>query len=175
MTLTNSRRFQPVPVAGTFPNKAHIEGGDDTAVALSMYFKGPNADWSYSETAEGLTGETAVSGIDLDESPGLIYAGRAGAGVTVSFKDLDIQGSLFNTPEATDEITVVILKNNTLVGYADEGLVSEFDTATVEFNGAAYLDNMQAGDVIRIALKSQEGNEASLDFDVVENGVINIE
>jgi hypothetical protein len=121
-------------------------------------------DWTYSATAEGRTGEVAVSGIDLDGEPGLIYSGPAGGAVRVTCRDLDVaEGTI--APEAADSVVAALFLNNDIVAFADEGYTAELDTeAAVEFNFDTYVGGLQVGDVLRLGLVG--GGEEVSDWDV---------
>ena len=176
MTLTSSKKLVPNPTDGDFSEVAAAEtpggefGTDNVAVALPLegVTTTPGADWTYSATAEGGTGETPVNGIDLDGQPGMIYSGPAGAAIRVEFKGLDVsEGTI--APEASDSVVAAIFKNNAIVAFAEEGFTNEIDTGTpVEFNGQAYVGGLQNGDVIRIGLVG--GSEETADWDVAVGG-----
>lgn len=163
MTLTNSLRLQPHPVYGSVEGNFSNGLNEGLAEALPLVDLSPgnNQDWTYSATAESLGGEVAGSqGYDVDEEPGLIYAGAAGGAVTVEVADLDLApGWEGAVAEATDTWNVVIFRNNEMVGGSDEGATGEFDSETVEFNCESYVGNLQTGDVLRVCLVATEGNE----------------
>lgn len=122
--------------------------------------------FTYSATAEGRTGEVAVNGNDVDDEPGLIYTGPSGVAFNIGFTLLNVaEGTI--APEATDEVTAVLFVNNTIVGFADEGFVSEVDTETaVEFNmeNGTYVVLME-GDVVRLGLLGSGDETADWDVD----------
>lgn len=176
MTLTHSRPLGVKPVSGGVDAITKASPLEGTAEALSATYHGPNVDWTYSETAEGRTGETPINGLDMDGEPGLIYAGPAGASAQVAFTNVDVKaaGTGASLPEATDQYTVGIFRNNELVKQCDEGWQAEFDSETVEFNGDGVVTNLQSGDVLRIGLLTHESSEDSLQLTVDEGGEINI-
>jgi hypothetical protein len=115
-------------------------------------------DWIYSATAEGLTGETAVLGLDVDDEPGVIYSGTPGAQCSVR-----VEGSIVGEGtiggEAGDSGTLVVLRNNTVVGIAEEGFVDLGVAATYDMNVTeCVVTNLQQGDVLRLAYLS-DGSE----------------
>jgi hypothetical protein len=179
MTLTNSRPLRPTAVTGAFDDAPAASALEGTAEALDLLFDGnANGDWTYSATQEGRTGEVAGdTGADMDGEPGLRYDGPAGASVRVNVTDLDIgpSTSASGAPEAADEFTVGLFRNNDIIGHADEGWASEFDTATAEFNVSAVVDNLQPNDVLRVGLMAHEGNEDSVFLGVAHGGSFNIE
>lgn len=149
--------------------EAALEG---TAVALALVTESVNTQWTYSATAEGLTGEVAVAGIDMDGQPGLIYSGPVGGQVRVSFTNIDVAGSKALLPGAADAFALAVFKNNSLVGVADEGFAVEFDTATAEYNGSTIVGNMQTGDVLRFAVMTEAASEDGQLLTVVNGGEI---
>lgn len=177
-----SRHMQPfriVPTYGDFTEAAAAEtaegtkGTDNLGEALALEGIVPadgvlpleGGTLEYNATAEGKTGELAVAGIDLDEEPGLVYGGPSGVfnHLQVRVTNLDVlEGTI--APEATDSVTAAVLVNNTVVGFADEGYVSEIDTGILtEFN-IDCIATVTEGDVIRIALLG--GGEEVSDWDV---------
>jgi ATP-dependent protease HslVU (ClpYQ) peptidase subunit len=69
------------------------------------------------------------------------------------------EGTIAGT-NALDTATIVVMRNNTVVGIAEEGYISMGDETTVDMNVTeAYIDNLQPGDVVRVAVLSN-GAEA---------------
>ena len=172
MSLSNHQTFEAQPAIVSIPvgeTAAPLEG---TAVALALNPDSINTQWTYSATAEGLTGEVAVNGIDMDGQPGLIYSGPVGGQVRVSFTNIDVAGSKALLPGAADAFTIAVFKNNSLVGKSDEGFAAEFDTATVEYNGSTIVGNMQTGDVLRFGLITEAASEDGQVLTVVGGGEI---
>jgi hypothetical protein len=168
---TNARSLSVKPLRGELVIGQVALPLEGTAEAQPLAFLDDSEDWTYSATAEGNGGEVAVNGIDLDLEPGLVYAGPVGAHVDVVFSNIDVQADIGSVaPEAADQLTVGVFKNNHLVKAADEGWVAEFDTGTAEFNGSCVVGNLQTGDVVRLALMVHEGSEDSLVGHVSESG-----
>lgn len=170
MSLTKSQAFRVKPVTGLVEIGHPVTALEGAAEALALTMDGPDTDWTYSATAEGLTGEVAVNGKDMDGEPGLVYAGPVGGSVDVRFSNVDVIGDPSALPEATDKVTLGVFRNNDLVGHADEGYVAELDTGTAEFNGECTVTNLQTGDVLRVGLIMGSGSEDGLDFLVEEGG-----
>ena len=140
---------------------------------------GHNPDWTYSASAEsgadgtqaiaGNEGEAAITGVveDLDDDAGLIYIGFPGRSVIVDVHNLDIIGHGTDEllgPEDTDEVTIGVFLNNTLIAPADEGATAEMDVVT-EFNvTGAYIPNLQVNDVVRVAFINAEGSEDTIAY-----------
>lgn len=174
MTLTGNTRLRTAEFQADFSEAAAAETAAELAEALALEGATPavNGDWTYSATAEGRTGETAVNSIDLDGEPGVIYSGPTGGAVRVHVNGLDVsEGTI--APEATDSVAAALFVNNTIVDFFDEGFVSEVDTETaVEFNIDTYVGGLIEGDVIRVGLVG--GGEETADWDVALGGELNI-
>ena len=68
---------------------------------------------------------------------------------------------------------MAVVLNNTVVAYADEGVVIELDAEpAIEFNADTYVGGLVDGDVIRIAIIGF--GEETLDLDVAEGGTLDI-
>ncbi len=171
MTLSSHVKLKSSPYSIAVAEAAAAETAEGVAgtanlaeaLALTEAYD-ETGDFVYSATAEGRTGEVAVSGNDVDGEPGLIYSGPSGVHVRVAFDNLDVsEGTI--APEATDSVVAAILQNNTIVAYADEGYTSELDTETaVEFNCDTIVGPLTEGDVVRVALIG--GGEEVSDWDV---------
>lgn len=170
MTLTNVTKLEaseysvlPTEAAAAETAEGTL-GSGNTGEALGLTEAYSElGDWTYSATAEGRTGENAVNGIDLDEEPGLIYRGPAGAGVRVAAVLGVSEGTI--APEAGDSVVAAIFLNNDVIAYADEGFVSEIDTGTTTtFNVDTYVGPLQEGDVVRLGLVG--GGEETADWDI---------
>ena len=176
MSLTNSQRLVTVPFIGTYTEAAAAEVDTGGAEALAITAEaGEGADWLYSATAEGRTGEVAgAEGHDLDGEPGLIYSGPVGGAVRVAVKDLDIAEGSITVPDAEDTVIAAIFLNNDVVAYADEGFLTGPVSATHEFNADTYVGGLVTGDVIRVGLITDAAAEEALDFDVAATGTLSI-
>lgn len=179
MTLTNSTKLQSGEYQSDFSEAAAAETVAEAAEALALEGSTPavSGDWAYSATAEGRTGEVAVTGpgsvsIDVDGEPGIIYTGPAGGAVRVQMKGLDIlEGTI--APEAADSYAVALLVNNTIVDFSDEGVTAVGTGETVvEHNVDTYVGNLQNLDVIRVAVVGL--GEETVDLDVAVGGSLNI-
>jgi hypothetical protein len=177
MTLSNHTKLRSVTVNGDFEEATAsavvAEGAEALALTPSSGIAAnESGDWTYSATAEGRTGETAVDGIDLDGEPGLIYTGQPGNYVRVKVANLDLDHGLI-APEAADTATVAVFVNNDVHGYADEGFAAELDAEpAIEYNLDTIVGPLQSGDVIRIGVVG--GGEETLDLDVAEGGSLDI-
>lgn len=162
------------PVQGDFLESAALETAAEVAVAVTMILTDElnGTEWTFSEAAE----DNGTAGA-LDGQDGIIYNGPSGASARLHITDLDIsEGTI--APEATDEVAVAVYVNSTLYDIcetedarvlAGTGFVSEIDTGiAVEFNYDATIQNLQEGDVVRVALLS--GNEETTDWDVAAGG-----
>ena len=133
-----------------------------------------NSDWTYSATAEGRTGEVAVSCVDLDDLDGIISSGPSGAAVRVKVSGFDVDAATTIAAEQADTMTLGLYVNNVLVDYADEGFVAELDDEVVdEFNLDTYVGGLIEGDVIRLAYVSGT-EEVEMDIDLIGGGSLNI-
>jgi hypothetical protein len=170
---TNHQRLEAAQVDADFSEATAAAVVAEAAEALALEGTTVNQiDWVYSATAEGLTGEVAVGGIDLDGEPGLIYGGPLGAGVRVSVANVDVDHGLI-APEATDTAVVALFVNNTVVAYADEGFTAELDAEpAIEFNLDTYVGPLSVGDVLRVGIIG--GTEETLDLDVALGGSLMI-
>jgi hypothetical protein len=172
MSLSNHQSIEAQPVSLFVPAGPVAAALEGTAVALPLASNGASTQWTYSDTAEGLTGAVAANGFNMDGQPGLIYSGPVGGQVRISITNLDLATSLSLVAEADDGFAVGVFKNNDLVGKADEGFAVEFDTATVEYNCATIVGNMQTGDVLRVAVITEAASEDGLLLRVVNGGEI---
>lgn len=177
MSLTNIRKlsspgeYQMDQSATSDMEAVPAEGA--TSIPMEGNLPTLSGDWSYSATAEGRTGETAVNGVDLDLAPGIIYAGPSGASVRVQIKDFDIDEGTINGG-ATDTVTLALYVNNDQVATADEGFVTELEVeAVLEFNLDTYVGPLQELDVLRVAY-FQGSENAELDLEVLNTGSLNI-
>ena len=157
-------------VTGWFQPTNEIDALEGTAEALAFNVEGPSSDWTYSATAEGLTGEVAVNGIDMDLEPGLIYAGPIGASAAFQI-ELDLKAGQV-APEAADDVTLGVFRNNDLIAHAPEGFVSELDTETAEFTLQGTVDNLQTGDVLRVGVIAHAGNEDAVEYATSGHGLL---
>lgn len=173
MSLTKNVRFVLSPVVTSASPTMTVEPGTTSEAIELMGFDSGNADWTYSSTAEGRTGEEAINGFDMDDDPGLIYTGPNGASVNIRVTDLDLSAGL-TTPAAGDTYTVAVFKNNELVAHADEGMFAELDTLTVEYNLEGTVTNLVQNDVIRVAVVATPGSTAASELKVAPNSVIHI-
>jgi hypothetical protein len=181
MTITNSTKLSGGLAYAIAPAEAAAaetaEGTFGTnnlaeSLALTEGFT-ELADFTYSATAEGRTGEVADanSAIDVDAEPGLIFTGPSGSSFQMGFRNIDVsEGTI--APEATDSVTAALLVNNEIVAFADEGYVSEIDTGiATEFNleNGTYV-TLQESDVVRLCLVG--GGEEVADWDVDTAGSV---
>ncbi len=174
MSLTKNVKLSPQEYQ-IDQEAATITVNAETATATRMEGNTPavSGDWSYSDTAEGRTEEVAVNGIDMDDAPGIIYAGPSGVAVRVQVTGFDIDLSAIN-PAAINTVALGLFLNNTLVDYCDEGFVTELDNEAVdEFNIDTYVGGIQEGDVIRMGWVQGTEN-AELDLEAVVGGSLNI-
>lgn len=166
------QKFAAQPLVGVLQTGVYELAAEGGAISIPLTLSGVNTQWTQSAAAEGLTGEVAVSEVDMDDGPGLIYAGPVGGHVHIDWKNIDFKAQVGLTPEAADELTLAVFKNNEVVGHSDEGIAVEFDTATVEFNGTCAVGNLQTGDVLRFGFVTCESTEDALVINLAEGGEV---
>lgn len=175
MTLEVVQRLAAQPLALAVDTGALETALEGAGISLPLSGFGLNLHWTYSATTEGLTGEEPSEdslALDLDDAAGITYSGPVTSSVAIQWQNVDVAGLTGVLPEADDAYALVLLRNNTVVGYSDEGWAVEFDTATVEYNGTAYVGSLNTSDVLRFALLTQELSEDSLPLNIVEGGEI---
>lgn len=157
----------PIKFSFTEAAAAEVSAAEENESLALTADGAESVNWTYSATAE----DNGTAG-DLDGEPGVIYRGEGTQAVRVSIRDLDLAEGT-SPPEATDEVTIGVYKNSTLVAYADEGFVSELDTETAaEMNVDTVVDAVGENDVIRVGLIGDNGE--TIDIDVAAGGVVTI-
>lgn len=169
MTLTFAEKLSTPEVTGTSEVAADATLVDEAATVIPLNAPTFNPHFSFSESAENNGGEVAVNGHDLDETDGYVYSGPGGA-VQVVASIVSGPGEI--APGATNTMTVALFKNNDIVGYAEEGVVSELDAAEPTWNINTYVPLVE-GDVLHFAgVQFTDNEELDIEFD--EGGTIQL-
>ncbi len=158
-------------LAGDFPAATERVTGDGVAIGLALTVDAsPGYDgleWTYSATAENRGG----GGLH-DDLPGVIFEGPSEVWreVAIEVTGLDINEGTIIAPEGTDAVTLALYLNSALVAISDEGFSSTIgEPSTLEFNLEAVIQVTDL-DVIRFAVLSPEGTEASTEYVITEGG-----
>ena len=150
-----------------------------TAVATPSHGKITNGtEFEYQAVAED-NGIVDAGLSFLDDEPGVVYRGPIGLFTVVKVRvtDVDIQEGAIAVPDDEDTVTLALFVNSTLWAIADEGFApnESFDVGTpVEFNISQTDLALTEDDVIRVVLLGVEANEETLDWDVSNEGTLEI-
>ncbi len=128
----------------------------------------------YSATAT----DNGIAGI-LSGEPGLIFQGPAGLYTIakVAVTDVNVQEGSIAVPDDEDTCTLALFVNSALWAIADEGFAPDesFDTGTAfPFNISSTDLALTELDVVRVAVLGVEANEETLDWDIGNEGVLEI-
>lgn len=156
--------------------------GEEQAEALAVT---QVATPGHGKLTQGVEFEYAAIAVDngiageLSGTPGIVYRGSAGLYTTVQVTVAGVgvsEGSIV-VPDAEDTVTLALYVNSALWSIADEGfaLDESFDTESVfEFNISAARLALTELDVIRVAILGVEANEELLDWDIGDEGTLEI-
>ena len=150
-----------------------------TVVATPSHSRITNGtEFEYQASAED-GGIVSITLSYLDDEPGIVYRGPAGLYTIVKVRvtDVDVQEGSIAVPDDEDTCTLALFVNSTLWAIADEGFApnESFDVGTpIEFNISQTDLALTEDDVIRVVLLGVETNEETLDWDVGNEGTLEI-
>ncbi len=146
-----------------------------TVVAASGHGKITNGtEFEYSATAT----DNGIAG-NLSGEPGLVFQGPAGLYTIakISVEDVKVSEGSIAVPDAEDTVTLALFVNSALWAIADEGFAPDesFDVGTTfEFNISETDVALTEDDVVRVVILGVEANEETLDWDIGDEGVLEI-
>ena len=163
------------------PGEEQAEGLAVTQVVTPGHGKlTQGVEFTYGATAEdnGIAGE-------LDLQPGVVFSGPAGLYTVAKVRvfGVDVLEGSITVPDAEDTCTLALYVNSALWAVADEvsgasapfAPDESFDTETVfEFNISETDLALTENDVIRVAILGVEANEETLDWDIGDEGTLEI-
>ncbi len=157
------------------PGVEQGEGLALTQVATPSHGKitqGTEFEYSATATDNGITG-------NLTGEPGIVYRGPAGLYTVVKARvtGVHIQEGSITLPNDEDTVTLALFVNSALWAIADEGFSPDesMDTGTgVVFNISETALALTEADVIRVVALGVEANTEVLDWDIGDEGVLEI-
>lgn len=125
-----------------------------------------------------IASDNGIAGM-LSGEPGVVFRGPAGLYTVVLAKvsGVHIQEGSITLPNDEDTVTLALFVNSALWAIADEGFSPEesMDTETgVVFNISETPLALTEADVIRVVALGVEANEETLDWDIGDEGVLEI-